>query len=95
MAHPEAKHFTVLNANGGLTNRVSAIITHYQGLGVNVRLVLERELIRLRDKLVVSNLFYSDEDETEQSQKKPTLESASYIKAKIQAIEEILSVLNS
>lgn len=94
MAQTEAKHFTVLK-NGKLTNRISAIIEHYRGLGVNVELVLERELNRLNDKLLISNILKPEEDETGMIAEKFHLEPASYTNAKIQAIKEILSVLNS
>ena len=41
------KHIRVLKSQGVLTPRVEAIIDHYKQLGVNVRQVIERELIRL------------------------------------------------
>ncbi len=94
MAQQTAKHFTV-SKNGKLTNRVQAIIDHYRALGVNVELVLEKELSRLNDKLVVSHILRPEEDETGTISEKFNLEPASYLSAKIQAIKEILEVLNS
>ena len=90
---PEAKHFTVLK-NGELTHRMIGIIYHYRGLGVNVELVLERELNRLNEKLLVSDLLEPEESERD-IQEELHLEPKEYLLAKIQALKEILSVLNS
>lgn len=87
MAHTDTKHFNVLK-NGKLSERTSAILDHYRGLGVNVEVVLHRELIRLNDKLVVLEFIGENVDKT-------TQEPVTYIKAKIQALQEILAVLNS
>lgn len=85
MSQTDTKHFNVLR-NGKLTRRIEAILDHYRGYGMNVEVVLERELRRLEDRLVVKEVL-QDYDSGE--------EPASYIKAKIQAIKDILSVLNS
>ena len=88
MAQTDTKHFNVLK-NGKLTQRISAIIDHYRGQGVNVEDVLYRERTKLNDKLVTINIL--GEAVVKEEQREPV----HCIKAKIQAIDEILSVLNS
>ena len=88
MAQTDTKHFNVLK-NGKLTHRIEAIVDHYRGQGVNVEAVLERELIRLNDKLVTVSIL------GEAVLKEENREPEHYIRAKIQAIKEILGVLNS
>ena len=85
MAQTDTKHFNVLK-NGKLTQ---TIIDHYRGQGVNVEDVLYRERTKLNDKLVTINIL--GEAVVKEEQREPV----HYIKAKIQAIDEILSVLNS
>ena len=82
-----AKHFNVVK-NGKLTIRVQSIIDRYKNNGVDVVKVFELERMRLNDKLITAEVF-------EDSEYGKTLEPVSYIKAKIQALTEILSVLNS
>ena len=87
MAQADTKHFNVLK-DGKLSFRISAILDHYRGLKVNVEDVLTRELDRLERQVVKLSFLESDID-------KVTKEPITYIKAKIQALKEILSVLNS
>lgn len=90
MNNNSTKHIRVLKSQGELTPRVEAILSHYEQLGVNVRQVLERELIRLEDKLVLMNFLEEDYEKLH-----PQEDSVNFVKAKITACKEILSVINS
>ena len=74
------KCYTVVR-NGKLTKRIKNIIDHYRKLGVNVEFVLENELNRLRGLLLYNEIFGTRGDDN------PA--------AKMKALEQILSVLNS
>lgn len=84
------KHIRVLKSQGELTPRIDAILSHYEQLGVNCKQVIERELIRLKDKLVLMDFLGNEYEKLY-----PQEDSYNFVKAKITACEEILSVINS
>ena len=85
------KRIRVLKSEGVLTPRVEAIISHYTQQGVDVRSVLQRERLRLSDKLVLMACF----GEEDYAKLHPNEDSMRFIQAKIKACDEILSVINS
>lgn len=84
------KHIRVLKSQGVLTPRVEAIIRHYESHGVDVRQTIEREQHRLEDKLVLMECFGEENEHTN-----PNHESTTFVRAKINACKDILSVINS